>query len=119
MERDPERLRQLYAGWKTEELVKAITANEADYEPDTINIIKEELQSRNVTTKDLDIFHENYLCEERAWRSQGKLFCPKCHSLNIGKEKRRWLYLIIGPLLAALLPYRCNDCGYLFEVPKD
>lgn len=54
------RLRKLYGGWETEALKKAITVDKAEYEQETINIIKEELQSRNVTKEDLDSFHKSY-----------------------------------------------------------
>jgi len=133
MERDLVRVRELYAGWETEDLIKAVTFDKADYEPGTIDIIKEELQSRNVNTEDLDSFtedldsfHNNYIREEESLKNEGKLFCPKCHSLNIIKKKWKWWYFlpIPIPLYAFLLfvcwmphrkKYRCNDCDYYFR----
>ena len=118
MERDLERLRHLYAGWKTEDLKKAITVDKAGYEPWAINIIKEELRSRNVTDDDLDSFHKNYIREEESLRSEGKLFCSKCHSLNIRKERPWWSYFIMGWSMFLLPKYQCYDCGYSFEYKR-
>ena len=145
MRKDLARVRKLYAGWKTEDLKKAITVDKADYEPGAIDIIKEELQSRNVNTEDLDSFHKqvvlNYIREEKSLKNEGKLFCPKCHSLNIIKKKWKWWYFLPIPMIGAFwlllelynlgwlqLPlcfflvfmllhrkkYRCDDCGYCF-----
>lgn len=97
MEKDPVRLRELYAGWKMEDLMKAITVDKANYELTAINIIKEELQSRNVTAEDLDSFYKSYT---QSLRSGGKLFCPKCDSLDIKKKRPWWFYCIIGAFLA-------------------
>jgi DNA-directed RNA polymerase subunit RPC12/RpoP len=105
MEKDPVMLRKLYASWKTEDLKKAIAVDKADYEPGAIDIIKEELQSRNVNTEDLDSFYKqvvlNYIREEESLKNEGKLFCPKCHSLNIIKKKWRWWYFLTIPIIGA------------------
>jgi len=87
MERDLGRVRELYAGWKTEDLKRAVTLDKAGYEPWAINIIKEELRSRNVNSEDLDSFHKDYIREEESLTNEGKLFCPKCHSLDIRRER--------------------------------
>ena len=112
-------LRELYGGWKTEDLNKAITVDKANYEPEAINIMKEELQSRNVTTEDLDSFHQSYIHEEESLRSEGKLFCPNCHSLNIKKERPWWAYFIMGFSMFFLPKYQCYDCGYSFRKIKE
>lgn|GEM_PF-1075575 len=94
MGKDLVRVRELYAGWQTEDLMKAITVDKADYELTAINIIKEELQSRNVTTEDLDSFHKNYIREEESLRNGGKLFCLKKRDyFFIGKSS---FWCIIG-----------------------
>jgi len=118
MERDPVGLRNLYAGWKTEDLKKAITVDKAGYEPLAMEIIKEELQSRNVTDDDLDNFYENYIRREESLKSEGKLFCPKCLSLNIRIERPRWSYFIFGLGMFLLPKYQCYDCGYSFNYKK-
>lgn len=149
MERDLVRLRNLYVGWETEDLKKAITVDKANYEPGAINIIREELQSRNVNTEeldsfaeDIDSFHKNFIREEETLKNKGKLFCPKCHSLNIIKKKWESWYLLIIPIFGAYwllfeflnlgflqlplclflvfllshrMKYRCDDCGYYFR----
>ena len=117
MEENLERLRELFRAWTTENLKKAITVDKADYEPEAMNIIKEELQSRNVTTKDLDGFLRSYIDEEESLMSEGKLFCPNCHSLNIGEELPQWLrWIPFIRWLKILTPkYRCDDCGYFFS----
>ena len=112
MERDTVRLRNLYAGWKTEDLKKAITVDKAGYEPWAMNIIKEELRSRNVTDDDLDNFYKNHIHQEEYLKSEGKLFCPKCHSLNIRKERPWWL---MGLIMFLIPKYQCYDCGYSFN----
>jgi len=148
MERDLVRVRELYAGWKTEDLKKAITVDKADYEPGAIDTIKEELQSRNINTEDLDCFHKqvvlNYIREEESLKNEGKLFCPKCHSLNIIKRKWKWWYFLPIPIFGAYwllfelfnlgflqlplcfflvfmflyrMKYRCDDCSYYFGQP--
>jgi len=149
MERDLVRLRNLYAGWETEDLKKAMTVDKANYEPGVINIIREELQSRNVNTEELDSFaedidrsHKNYICKEESLKNEGKLFCPKCHSLNIIKKKWKWWYFLVIPffwgywllfefinlgflqlplclflvfMLLHRMKYQCDDCGYNFR----
>lgn len=115
MERDPVRLRNIYAGWKTEDLKKAITVDKAGYEPWAINIIKEELRSRNVADDDLDNFYKNYIRQEESLKNAGKLFCPQCHSLNIKKERPWWSYFIMGLSMFLLPKYQCSDCGYSFS----
>jgi hypothetical protein len=97
MERDLVRVRELYAGWKTEDLKRAVTLDKAGYEPWAINIIKEEIRSRNVNSEDLDSFHKSHT---QSLRSGGKLFCPKCDSLDIKKERPWWFYCIMGASLA-------------------
>ena len=119
MEENLEKLRELYRAWTTENLKKAITIDKADYEPGAINIIKEELQSRNVTKEDLDSFHQSYTHEEESLRNEGKLFCPNCHSLNIRKERPWWAYFIIGWSMFFLPKYQCYDCGYSFRKIKE
>lgn len=109
------RLRELYGGWKTEDLKKAITVDKAEYQQEAINIIKEELQSRNVTKEDLDSFHQSYTREEESLRSEGKLFCPKCHSLNIRDERPWWSYFVVGLYMFFIRKYQCYDCGYSFR----
>ena len=145
MERDLLRLRNLYAGWKTEDLKRAMTVDKANYEQGAIDIIKEELRARN---EDLDSFQKDYICkeesfmrEEESLKNEGKLFCPKCHSLNIIKKKWKWWYFLLIPIIGVFwvlleffnvgwlqLPlcmflvyvlssrkkYRCTDCGYCF-----
>ena len=117
MEENPERLRESFRAWTTERLKKAITVDNADYEPEAINIIKEELQLRNVTKKDLDSFLRSYIGEEESLISRGKLFCPNCHSLNIREEFPQWLGWIpfIRWLKSVTPKYRCDDCGYFFS----
>jgi late competence protein required for DNA uptake (superfamily II DNA/RNA helicase) len=115
MEKDMVKLRNLYADWKTDDLKKAITVDKAGYELWAINIIKEELQSRNVTDDDLDNFHKTYIREEESLKSEGKLFCSKCHSLNIRKERPWWSYFIIGVSMFLLPKYQCCDCGHSFN----
>ena len=112
MERDPLELRNYYAGWKTEDLEKAMTIDKEGYEPWAINIIKEELQSRNVTDADLDKFHEDYNHQEESLKTENKLFCPECHSLNIRKERPWWL----GPIRFLFPRYQCYDCGHSFNI---
>lgn len=153
MERDPVRLRNLYAGWKTDDLKKAITVDKAGYEPWAINIMREELQSRNVNTEELDSLaediaksHKNFIREAESFKKEGKLFCPKCHSLNIITKKWKWWYYLLGFLyfsacwfvlelinmiflqlpLCLLLgyvwtrrkKYQCGDCEYPFNLKR-
>ena len=119
----PIRLRELYGGWKTEDLKKAITIDKAEYETETINIINEELQSRNVTKEDLDSFYQSYSHEgeslRESLRSEGKLFCPKCHSLNIRNERPWWTYFMVGLYMLFIRKYQCYDCGYSFRKIKE
>ncbi len=148
MEENPVRLRKLYAGWETEALKKAMTVDKANYEQGAINVIREELRSRNVDTeqldslaKDLDRLSKNYIFEEESLKNKGKLFCPKCHSLNIMKRTWRWWYFLTIPIIGVIwvllelfnvgwlqLPlciflvfvlsgrkkHRCVDCGCSF-----
>jgi hypothetical protein len=116
---DRAKLQELYRGWTIEDLKKAVTVNKGDYQPEAIAIINEELQSRSVTKVDLDSFHKKYTQEEECLKREGKLFCPKCHSTNIKKERPGWSFLIFG-LGQFLIPkYRCDGCGYSFQGPKD
>jgi len=148
MERDLGRLRELYADWKTEDLKRAISFDRVYYEPWEINIIKDELRSRN---EDLDSFQKDYICKEETFirqeeslKNEGKLFCPKCHSLNIIKKKWKWWYFLLIPIFGAYwllfelfnlgflqlplcfflvfmflyrMKYRCDDCSYYFGQP--
>jgi len=152
MEKDPVKLRHLYAGWETEDLKKAITVNKAGYEPWAINIIREELRSRDVNTEeldssaeDIDRSHKNFFREEESFKNEGKLFCPKCHSLKIITKKWKWSYLLVIPFFGVCwllfeyinmsllqlplcillvymwihrMKYQCGDCGYRFNLKR-
>ncbi len=115
MDKDVTRLREIYRGWKTEDLKRAMAFEKKDYEAETLNIIKEELQSREVRMEELDAYRQTYAAEVEVLRDQMKIFCPKCHSLNVKKERPWWAYFIMGWSMFFLKKFQCYDCGYTFN----
>ncbi|HWR81678.1 MAG TPA: M48 family metallopeptidase [Candidatus Deferrimicrobium sp.] len=53
-----EKLKHLYQSWKTEELIKAVTIDKAQYEPIALDLIRREIKNRSVTDDDIQNFLE-------------------------------------------------------------
>ena len=114
MEKDLLKARGLYAEWKTEDLKQALTVDRDNYDQWTIESLEMELLSRNVKISDLNRsdelnrFDERDVDEEESQTNGGKLFCPKCHSVNIIKRNWRselrseWRYILLSPILLAV-----------------
>jgi hypothetical protein len=116
MEKERERLKDVYAKWRAEDLMKAVTVDKADYEPISIEVMTMELQKRNVKNEDINNFQQRYLEDEETLSTSGKLYCPNCHSLNIRKERRLWYLLLVPVIGYFLLPkYQCLECGLNFK----
>jgi hypothetical protein len=116
VEKETETLKGIYAKWKTEDLIRALTIDKGNYEPNAIEVMKMEVQKRNIKDEDINDFQKEYLKEEEALLATGKLYCPNCHSLNIRKERRLWYLLIVPVIGYFLLPkYQCLECGLSFK----
>lgn len=116
MEKEKERLKDVYATWRAEGLIKAVTVDKANYEPILIEVMTMELQKRNVKNGDINNFQQRYLEDEETLSTSGKLYCPNCHSLNIRKERRLWYLLLVPVIGYFLLPkYQCLECGLNFK----
>lgn len=116
MEKERERLKDIYGKWRTEDLIKALTVDKANYETIAIEVMTMELQKRNVKNEDINNFQKHYLQEEETLYTSGKLYCPNCHSLNIRKERRLWYLLLVPVIGYFLLPkYQCLECGLNFK----
>jgi Zn-dependent protease with chaperone function len=55
-----ERLKHSYEGWETEDLMKAVTIDKAQYEPIAIDLMIQEIKKRNLSDEDIEKFPETY-----------------------------------------------------------
>ena len=115
---DEDRLRQIYENWKTEDLIKAVTINKANYEPHAIDLMNREIQKRKVKKDEIIKFEESLL-ERKKWLSAtGTLFCPNCLSTSVEEIFGMWRlikFYLFGLLGKAFnTPYECRECGYHF-----
>ncbi len=119
MKKETETLKDIYARWKTEDLIKALSIDRGNYEPTAIEIMKMEVHKRDIKDKEISDFQKDYSKEEETLIEGGNLYCPSCHSLDIRKERRLW-YLAIVPVIGYfLLPkYQCVKCGFTFGKTK-
>jgi hypothetical protein len=93
------RFKNVCAGWNMEDLKKAIVVDKENYEPWAINIIKEEIQSRNVNIEDLGNLHKNHIREEESLR---EVNAGLIH-MNLFKQiKSNWYLVFLGGGLALL-----------------
>ncbi len=116
---DEDRLRQIYENWKTEDLVKAVTIDKANYESDAIDLMKIEIQRRKVKKDEIAKFEENILERKERLLATGTPFCPNCFSTNV-KEifgiSRLIKFYLFGLLGRAFnTTYECGECGYYFS----
>ena len=73
-----ERLKLEYEKWKTEDLIREICKK--DFLPFGIDMMKEELQRRSDSDKNIDKLWKAFLQEEEILKTSGELYCPNCHS---------------------------------------
>lgn len=73
---DEERLGQIYENWKTEDLIKAVTIDKANYEPLALDLINREIQKRKVKKEKITKFEENILERKERLLAIGTLFLP-------------------------------------------
>ena len=55
-----ERLKPVYESWETEDLMKAVTIERAQYEPIAIDLMIEEIKKRNLSDNDIDNYLNDY-----------------------------------------------------------
>lgn len=60
MATDKGRLKQIYESWKTEDLMKAVTIDKAQYEPTAIDLMVQEIKKRNMSDDDIEKFPQTY-----------------------------------------------------------
>ena len=107
-----------YEKWKTEDLIRGI--NKKDYLPFAIDLMKEELQRRSVSDKNIDKLWKTFLQEEEILETSGELYCPNCHSKKIGDKSRLWYIMIIAPIEYFLRSkYQCLECGHEFKKRRE
>jgi hypothetical protein len=116
---DEVRLRQIYENWKTEDLIKAVTIDKANYEPLAIDLMSREIQKRKVRKDEITKFKENILERKERLLATGTLFCPNCLSTNVkevfGIERliKFCLFGLFGRAFNTM--YECRECGYHFS----
>lgn len=75
MERDLVRVREFYAGWKTEDLRRIVTVDKADYEPWAINII-EGIPIGRITPEKIEMFRSDSKMDESGFHGKnGRMSC--------------------------------------------
>jgi hypothetical protein len=113
---DEEKLKQIYADWKTEDLIKAVTIDKATYEPHALDLMNGEIQMRKVKRDEITKFEENILERKERLLASGTLFCPNCLSTNvkeifgISRLIKFYLFGLLGKTLNTT--YECGECGY-------
>lgn len=116
---DEERLGQIYENWKTEDLIKAVTIDKANYEPLALDLINREIQKRKVKKEKITKFEENILERKERLLAIGTLFCPNCLSTNVEEVfgiRRLIKFYLFGLLRKAFSnTYECRECGYYFS----
>lgn len=60
MGKQEERLKHSYESWKTEDLMKAVTIDKAQYESTAIDLMIQEIKKRNLGDEDIEKFPETY-----------------------------------------------------------
>lgn len=60
MGKQEERLKHSYESWKTEDLMKAVTIDKAQYEPTATDLMIQEIKKRNLGDEDIEKFPETY-----------------------------------------------------------
>lgn len=60
MGKQEERLKHSYESWKTEDLMKAVTIDKAQYEPTATDLMIQEIKKRNLGDDDIEKFPETY-----------------------------------------------------------
>ena len=60
MGKQEERLNHSYESWKTEDLMKAVTIDKAQYEPTATDLMIQEIKKRNLGDEDIEKFPETY-----------------------------------------------------------
>jgi hypothetical protein len=107
---DIKELRKYYGNWETNDLLKAVTIDKADYKYWAIEIINEELQRRGINDKAKEEFQKDWAGSLST--SMGSPCCPKCHSFNV-TDRSLWAPFVGFIIFGLLIPrYRCHECGW-------
>ena len=115
-----ERLKQIYQKWRTEDLIKAVTVDKANYEPFAIDLMNMEIQKRRVSKEEIANVGKELLEHEAIFSTAGIPFCPYCHSTNVREVRGIWqqLWSLFGLFLLFIPKYECLECGYNFNESK-
>jgi hypothetical protein len=106
MTKEAEDLNAIYAKWETEDLVRALTIDKESYKPIAIELIKIEIQKRDINNEEIKRFQENYSEEKETVISSIKHHFSKYYlskSFFFGSYTAAiavTLPLSIGPLIA-------------------